>query len=65
MIATWFYMNDVEPIRGTIVFIRTKWAEYLAIFKPSPLGGHEFHDCHSTKTIQPTVVTGWKPLEKS
>lgn len=65
MIATWLSLNDVEPIRGKMVFIKTNWSEYLAILKPSPLGGHQFHDCFSTKTIQPTVVIGWKPLEKN
>jgi hypothetical protein len=57
-------MSNVEPIRGAIVFIKTNWAEYLAILKPSCFGGYEFHDCHSPKIIQTTVVTGWKPIEQ-
>ena len=64
MVSPWLSMNDVEPVRGAMVFIKTNWSEYLAILKPSRLGGHEFHDCHSAKKIQITVVTGWKPLEQ-
>lgn len=63
MSTDWLSMKDVEPIRGAMVFIKTNWKEYLAILKPSILGGHEFHDCLSPKKIQTTVVTGWKPLE--
>lgn len=62
--TNWLSMSDVEPVRGTMVFIKTNWKEYLAILKPSRSGGHEFHDCHSAKTIQTTVVIGWKPLEQ-
>lgn len=62
--TAWLSMKDVEPVCGVMVFIKTNWSEYLAILKPSPLGGHEFHDCHSSKKIQATVVTGWKPLDE-
>lgn len=64
MNTPWLSMSDVEPIRGAKVFIKTNWTEYLAMLKPPRLGGLEFHDCHSAKKIQTTVVLGWKPLEQ-
>lgn len=58
---TWLSMREVEPIQSEVVLIKTSWSEYLATLRSSQFGGYEFHDCHSPKTMQTTVVRGWRP----